>query len=664
MKSKQTICILLTLLLWNPLLLLLLTRSWITTLVATILVFSIAFLVSRNESLRLKAWAFNLCALSSIALHAELLFREFLSDKNIPNLYEIHGKYYFNKPFLDREFRTNEYISHYKTNCQGYRMDETSNANDTLMQCDWLFVGDSFTQGAQVNYNELYTSLLFSHFPSKVIVNAGISGAGLYDELNFFRDKGKHLSPKVVFLQIGVFNDFFNIKERTATYQDYLMEKSDLYRYLAYNVFSTDSLPLGRWTEPFFPTQEDNRDYNILYREQSRQKTADRKAFQQCMKEWKQEVEDVGAKLVLILLPSKEQVSPTLLKEVMDKYHIAQSELDMTAPNRLFASTAKDLGLQAYDLTENFKHSFVFPFFAQDEHLNTTGHKLIASALAQRFNNYADGTTYMGLSGRHERYPTFWSADSTLLLQGQSKDFHYIATRSLYDGTKTILAQSIEELVHPIFSSDHRYLAYTTGNQESSETDVMMMDYALGTTFKLNGENQYAAIPSFSHTGTLLAMPVWTTSQKTVAQIALYDIEKKSFSCTIPSATECWRPIFSNDDSQLLYIQKDGHFRIVTQPVKKLSQSFTLGKPHTLLAPPFDIWDIALSPSGRYLAFAGNKDGNWDLFIYEFATRKVTQLTHTLGNEWDPSFGVTDNDLWFAGTFGFNDGIFYRKIAP
>ena len=80
--------------------LLLLTKSWGITAIITMVMIAISFMVSTSESLRVKVWAFNLCALSSIAFHSELLFREFLSDKDIPNLYELHGKYYFNKPFL------------------------------------------------------------------------------------------------------------------------------------------------------------------------------------------------------------------------------------------------------------------------------------------------------------------------------------------------------------------------------------------------------------------------------------------------------------------------------------------------------------------------------------------------------------------------------------
>ena len=654
MQSKQANCVLLALLLWNPLMLLLLTKSWGITAIITMVMIAISFMVSISESLRVKVWAFNLCALSSIAFHSELLFREFLSDKDIPNLYELHGKYYFNKPFLDKEFRTNEYVSSYKTNCQGYRIDKLSNAYDSIKTCDWLFIGDSFTQGAQVNYKDLYTTQLFRNFSDKIIVNAGISGAGLYDELNYFKDKGKKLSPKVVFLQIGVFNDFFNIKERSATFQDYLMEKSDLYRYFAFNIVSTDSLPLGRWTEPFFPSKKENIDYNILFKEKSEIKIADMKAFKTCINAWKKEVESIGAKLVLFFIPSKEQVSPTLLKEVMDKYSITSAQLDMTAPNRLFENVSNELNLIHYDLTKGFCRSEDFPFFNQDEHLSISGHTIIATELTKRLQNYLSATNLLSVKNSHDRYPSFHG--DNLLYQSQDIDGGYLICNQCLDGTnQQIIVKSYEELVHPIISQDGRYLAYTEGNQESSETDVTVRDIVLKTEHRVNGNKQYAAIPMFNHQGTMLALPIWNRNKANPANIAIYSLERNCIIKTIPSKVECWRPIFTNDDKKVLYIQKEKFFKI---------KSFDLatGAISEILSLPFDIWDIALSPSGRYIVFAGNKDGNWDLFSYCLKTKQVRQLTKTKGNEWDPAFGKSDSDLFYAGTFGFNDGIFYKKI--
>lgn len=655
-NSKRINSFLLTLLLWNPLMLLLLTRSVAVAIIIPILLLIATYAVTASKNLRIKVWAFNLCAVLSICFHAELLFREFLSDKGIPNLYELHGKYYFNKPFLSQEFRTIEYASRYKTNCQGYRMDELSNPNDTIKECDWLFIGDSFTQGAQVDYRDLYSSLLFKSFPDKIIVNAGISGAGLYDELNYFKDKGKQLHPKLVFLQIGVFNDFFNIEERQATFQDLLMEKSDLYRYFAYNVLSNDSLPLGRWTEPFFPTKQWNVDYNIMYRESSDAKNRDIKAFKQCLAEWKKEVNSIGAKLVLFLIPSKEQISPVLLREVMERYGIKSSELDLSAPNNLFLSTAKGLKVKAIDLTNDFKSSVTFPFYNYDEHLNVVGHQLIANSLKNALSMYVDiNSKYVSMANAHERYPTI-QANSSLLYQSQDNDCYMVNRKSL-DGTSIeCLVKSYEEMVHPILSKDGRFLAYTEGNQESSETDVILQDNVLNRSVKVNPTKHYAAIPVFNYSGTMIAFPMWKDSQKTTANIALYNIREGRIVKTYKSNQECWRPIFSLDDKYLYYIKKEKFF--VVERIE-----IATGKTETVLSVPYDIWDIALSPSGKFMAFAGNKDGNWDLFLYNFSTKQVRQLTHTIGNEWDPAYGQTDCDLWYAGTFGFNDGIFYRRIT-
>lgn len=84
MNLRQTNSIILALLLLNPLLILMLSKNWVITLTVIILLIIVAYLISKSKSLRLKVWAFNLCALSSIALHSELLFREFYDKKTSP----------------------------------------------------------------------------------------------------------------------------------------------------------------------------------------------------------------------------------------------------------------------------------------------------------------------------------------------------------------------------------------------------------------------------------------------------------------------------------------------------------------------------------------------------------------------------------------------------
>lgn len=276
---------------FNPIVLLILFESyWIAILLPLLIVVG-SYYLSKLSCLRLTVWAFNIFAIIGLGLNAELVFRSLYQDKNVPNIYEVRGNYYFNKPLLNQKFEDEEFNSRYLTNLQGYRMDESSNPNDTIKSCDWLFVGDSFTQGAQVNYDEMFTSLIYHDFPDKTIVNAGMSGAGLYESMNYLKDEGKKLKPKRIFLQIGAFNDFYNIKERHAGWSEYLMEYSDLYRYLQYNIMDNPALPLGRWTEPFFDNPEENAKYNIFYKQSSEEKENDEKAFAEVLSKFKQEAD-------------------------------------------------------------------------------------------------------------------------------------------------------------------------------------------------------------------------------------------------------------------------------------------------------------------------------------------------------------------------------------
>lgn len=64
--------------------------------------------------------------------------------------------------------------------------------------------------------------------------------------------------------------------------------------------------------------------------------------------------------MVLIFIPSKEQISPELLKEVLDEYNISKEEIDLSIPNKLCQSVANALRVELYDLTTEFRQSNSF----------------------------------------------------------------------------------------------------------------------------------------------------------------------------------------------------------------------------------------------------------------------------------------------------------------
>ena len=655
MKKYLSIVALL-ILLWNPVTLSLLFESLWLGFAVSGLVVVIGLLTCRTKSFRLKVWAFNIAAILSVAYHAELLFRELSSEKNIPNLYELHGNFYFNRPFLEQKFTTDEYVSLYRTNCQGFRIDDLSNPDDSINACDWLFIGDSFTQGAQVNYKELFSSLLYRSFPDKIIVNAGISGAGLYDELAFYKSIGQKLHPQKVFLQIGVFNDFLNVVERQASLQDYLTEKSSLYRFLSFNIFRQEDLPLGRWMEPFFVSQQDNIDNNILYKPTSEFKEQDKQNFKQCIREFKDCVEKNGGELVLILIPCKEQVSDAMLDETLKVCHLNKKDIDLKAASRLCHNISVQYGVKLIDVYEDFK-SGDFPFFTMDEHMNEVGHRLIASRLRKEYAGIANHYEYFSTENKNERYPTLLNDSVTLLYQSQDKDHYLICDRFIGEERTKTLWSGIKELIHPSMSSNREYLVFTEGNQDLHQTDVVLYSFNKKESVVMNPIGSGAAIPMFNQEGTQIVYATWKLPESSPF-ITIADIHTNKTIESFTDGFECWRPLFSKDGQSIYYISRDkenSNFAIKCysrQTKRKI----------TILKTDYDIWDIALSPSGQYIVFAGKKDGNWDLFLYRMSDKKVLQLTKTLGNEWDPSFGISDNDLWFAGEFGINNGIYHIKI--
>ena len=640
---------------FNPVVLLILYKSyWISLLVSFVIVFG-GYYVCKIKNLRWVVWLFNIFAIIGISLNAELVFRSLYADKGVPNIYEVRGKYYFNKPYLNQKFDDEEFNSRYLTNCQGYRIDLLSNANDSITQCDWLFLGDSFTQGAQVNYDEMFSSLLYYDFPDKIIVNAGMSGAGLYESLNYLKDEGVSLRPKRIILQIGAFNDFYNIREREAGWSEYLLEHSELYRYIQYNLIDNPGLPLGRWTEPFFDNKEENLKYNIFFKKSSSEKEADKTAFVEVLSKFKKEADEINAELVVMLIPSKEQTSDEMLNEVCDRFGINKAELDMIATNRLVKEACNRLGIGLIDLYDSFRQSDKFPFFHRDEHLNSDGHKLIASELRLAFNGEKTKYEVFSLGNKNERYPTFYDDGMSVLFQSQDENTYFIKSSNLIHSREDIVWSSSKELIHPMISKNGKLLAFTQGNQDTGETDVILYNRDTGTDLRVNPVGYRGAIPTFSNDSRFIVYPKWKDNENPV--VCVYDIESKKEVLSIGNKkTECWRPIFSPDDSSIYYIKmgSDGLFGIRRFDIASKEDK-------QVLKTGYNIWDIAISPNGEKIAFAGNKDGNWDLFLLDITSKMVSQLTNTMGNEWDPVF-YSNDEIWFAGEFGTNNGIYYLHM--
>ena len=304
---------------------------------------------------------------------------------------------------------------------------------------------------------------------------------------------------------------------------------------------------------------------------------------------------------------------------------------------------------------DSFRQSDKFPFFHRDEHLNSDGHRLIASVLKSAFAAERSKYNVFSIGNKNDRYPTFFDDGMSILFQSQEDETYLIKASNLIHSREDIVWSSPKELIHPIISKGGTRLAFTQGDQDRGETDVILYNRETGTDCRVNPDGYRGAIPTFSNDSRFIVYPKWRDNENPV--ICIYDISKKKEVLSIgDKKAECWRPIFAPNDSIIYYIrmESDGLFGI---------RSFNIStrEDRKILKITYNIWDIAVSPNGEKIVYAGNKDGNWDLFILDIASKKISQITQTIGNEWDPVF-YNDDEIWFAGEFGINNGIYHLRL--
>lgn len=648
-------------LLVNPVLLFLYCRSVFYTLIAALVLLPLTFFFVRQRRL-VTVYYFNFLGLFGALLAAEVVFTHAFSEHVIRDLYAVRSHYYFNRPFLKEAFTDKEFAVHYCTNAQGFRIGREDDPRVVVNQADWLFLGDSYTQGAQVENEHLFTSLLYRYFPSKTIVNAGISGFGIPDAYHYFADAGRRLKPQKVFLQVCNFNDFMNVRERESSLSDYLMHHFNVIRTLLYPLkFANPAeLPLGRWTEPFYPTDKQNAAYNVFYKPSSPGKEADLAAVATYLSRLNDEVIKSGAELIVLQIPTKEQVSYTCFEEVVQGFSLDVHHLDMMRPNRLLDSLCRRLHIRRIDAYDAFAEEGSAVFYRFDEHLNARGHERLARAVYEVLAAEAPhfpALEYLSQANSGDRYPQF-SPDGTRLCYQSFRDgnMELFVADSLLRGSHRVTYNSVDES-HPTFL-DHATLLFTEGDGAKGQTRLAAVDVS-GTSRRYVGDGgAFAAIPAVSRSGQLayLEWRVGATGELTQPRVIVTSPATNQRQYLTSGADESWRPAFNPNGDELVYIaKKENRFDV-------FSYQLSTCREVNLTRSACDEWDPAFSPSGRWIAYAANPDDNWDLYLLDLGTMKQMRLTKTSGNEWDPCFSPDGRYLYFAGEFGLRNGIFRLRL--
>jgi serine/threonine-protein kinase len=75
----------------------------------------------------------------------------------------------------------------------------------------------------------------------------------------------------------------------------------------------------------------------------------------------------------------------------------------------------------------------------------------------------------------------------------------------------------------------------------------------------------------------------------------------------------------SRDGTRLVYFQPDGNPQLWTAPIERDGSGLKIGKPERFLTTKFSDQDAAFSPDGRWIAYASNESGKYEVYVRAFA---------------------------------------------
>jgi TolB protein len=85
--------------------------------------------------------------------------------------------------------------------------------------------------------------------------------------------------------------------------------------------------------------------------------------------------------------------------------------------------------------------------------------------------------------------------------------------------------------------------------------------------------------------------------------------------------------------------------------------------PFQITSGNWDDHDPAIEPSGNHIAFASNRDGNWDLYLLEIETGETRRLTATMGYEGHPSWSPDGQWIAYEAYYDGNFDIWLMSVT-
>ena len=282
------------------------------------------------------------------------------------------------------------------------------------------FLGDSFTFGVGVEDEETFASLLSSKLGGVRIVNLGVPGTAIHNQLDIIRLRYAEFgrpSRVVFFFFLG--NDFANIRNAVRSDETELNRKplgqtvanksspnflSHINGFVYHNTVLKQSYLiqfLRKFALEFYIADRKRQNkkfvgdpiFIIMNQDDERQYLEATKDLVGQFKRLKAMEKELGFSSLLITIPDVHQIDETKRKLQAAVYGIAFRSLDSNRPNRLVEMAASKENLLFFDSTHCLSSSGLGAklYYTQDNHLRAIGHELLANCIEERLKLFVQG---------------------------------------------------------------------------------------------------------------------------------------------------------------------------------------------------------------------------------------------------------------------------------
>jgi len=278
------------------------------------------------------------------------------------NSLQNHGEYgIFNVPNYEGIFRTSAGLTHIKINAEGLR-DHERNIEKDRSTLRILALGDSYVWGHGVEFDDLFLSItelklkkyLSSHFDESLrwtnadVVKVGVGGWGPANQLAFLKNEGDRYDPDVVVLCFFTGNDYADSLDpyQFAEYEGVrilrtsklnITWKRRMHLWGRKHLFTYGLVAdIGKWIIKGRkdPNPEDVYFLNNCRVTQSERRTHEENTTFTIVNEFKRYCAEKKYSFYVLILPSRIEFDENWAREIMKKYKIKNSEIDLDLPTR------------------------------------------------------------------------------------------------------------------------------------------------------------------------------------------------------------------------------------------------------------------------------------------------------------------------------------------